>query len=388
MKADTDRTSRSAVALCVAVFLTGACSSEDARPVAEAERTPVMVGTATEGRPTETGATITAADLLAALDAETGNDTSVVVGPSVNPSDAQFSPDGRFLAIEINVAGNAGDTETNVVTATGVDDDGGPVSGTDDETVTIGVTVDPVDDIFDDSVTTNEDTPTGPIAFTVGDVETAAGTLTVTATSNDQTLIPDGNNLKCTAMIEFGDVELRKKRLAELVGMARLAAAELPSVNAVATIGAPADPAHVLQHIDASAEEIERDGEATVRIAGRPFRVKRQFLEDLEALKNRFHCDCPALKGYAEYARLILNADDARLVAKAGSYPGEIVWFSIERGSLDGLPGRAAVLFALDGDDFVMIDGKQTVLGYRRETVVPGSLPTRQCRLRGFGRSG
>ena len=32
-------------------------------------------------------------------------------------------------------------------------------------------------------------------------------------------LIPDGSNLKCTAMIEFGDVELRKKRLAEMVGM-------------------------------------------------------------------------------------------------------------------------------------------------------------------------
>jgi hypothetical protein len=32
-------------------------------------------------------------------------------------------------------------------------------------------------------------------------------------------LIPDGSNLKCTAMLEFGDVALRKKRLAELVGM-------------------------------------------------------------------------------------------------------------------------------------------------------------------------
>jgi hypothetical protein len=32
-------------------------------------------------------------------------------------------------------------------------------------------------------------------------------------------LIPDGSNLKCTAMLEFDDVELRKKRLAELVGM-------------------------------------------------------------------------------------------------------------------------------------------------------------------------
>ncbi len=32
-------------------------------------------------------------------------------------------------------------------------------------------------------------------------------------------LIPDGSNLKCTAMIEFGDVALRKKRLAEMVGI-------------------------------------------------------------------------------------------------------------------------------------------------------------------------
>ena len=32
-------------------------------------------------------------------------------------------------------------------------------------------------------------------------------------------LIPDGSNLKCTAMLEFGDVEVRRRRLAELVGV-------------------------------------------------------------------------------------------------------------------------------------------------------------------------
>ena len=32
-------------------------------------------------------------------------------------------------------------------------------------------------------------------------------------------LIPDGGNLKCTAMLEWGDVEERKKRLADLVGI-------------------------------------------------------------------------------------------------------------------------------------------------------------------------
>jgi hypothetical protein len=32
-------------------------------------------------------------------------------------------------------------------------------------------------------------------------------------------LIPDGSNLKCTAMLEFGDVNVRRRRLAELVGI-------------------------------------------------------------------------------------------------------------------------------------------------------------------------
>lgn len=60
------------------------------------------------------------------------------------------------------------------------------------------------------------------------------------------------------------------------------AATSLPSVRAVTTIGAPADPEHVLRHIDATAEEIEAKGEATIRIGGRPFTIKKQFLDDLE----------------------------------------------------------------------------------------------------------
>jgi len=39
----------------------------------------------------------------------------------------------------------------------------------------------------------NEDNATGNISFTIGDVETAAGSLTVTATSSNTTLVPNGN---------------------------------------------------------------------------------------------------------------------------------------------------------------------------------------------------
>ena len=35
-------------------------------------------------------------------------------------------------------------------------------------------------------------------------------------------LIPDGSNLKCTAMLEFGDVTVRRERLAQLVGIENL----------------------------------------------------------------------------------------------------------------------------------------------------------------------
>lgn len=35
-------------------------------------------------------------------------------------------------------------------------------------------------------------------------------------------LIPDGSNLKCTAMLEFKDVALRRERLAQLVGIEHL----------------------------------------------------------------------------------------------------------------------------------------------------------------------
>lgn len=67
-----------------------------------------------------------------------------------------------------------------------------------------------------------------------------------------------------------------------LGGAAVLAAAhEIPEAVAVVTIGAPAAPAHVQHLFQASLEEIEAAGEAEVQIGGRPFRVKKHFLEDI-----------------------------------------------------------------------------------------------------------
>ncbi|HEX4249884.1 MAG TPA: bifunctional alpha/beta hydrolase/OsmC family protein [Pseudonocardia sp.] len=67
-----------------------------------------------------------------------------------------------------------------------------------------------------------------------------------------------------------------------LGGAAVLAAAHLvPEVKAVATIGAPADPAHVGHLLAEHRAEIERTGEAEVVLGGRAFRIRRQFLDDI-----------------------------------------------------------------------------------------------------------
>ena len=63
------------------------------------------------------------------------------------------------------------------------------------------------------------------------------------------------------------------------------AAYELDTVEAVATIGAPFDPEHVTHLFGESQEKIDEQGYAEVTIGGRPFTVKKQFLEDIQANK-------------------------------------------------------------------------------------------------------
>lgn len=67
-----------------------------------------------------------------------------------------------------------------------------------------------------------------------------------------------------------------------LGGAAVLAAAsEVPEARAVVTIAAPADPSHVTGLIKDRIPEIRMQGEVEVTLAGRPFRIRREFLDDV-----------------------------------------------------------------------------------------------------------
>lgn len=68
-----------------------------------------------------------------------------------------------------------------------------------------------------------------------------------------------------------------------------IAARSIPSLKGVVTVAAPADPAHIKNHFESKLEEIEKEGVAQVNLAGRPFKIKKQFIEDLDANNVESH---------------------------------------------------------------------------------------------------
>src|SRR5882762_6793276 len=67
-----------------------------------------------------------------------------------------------------------------------------------------------------------------------------------------------------------------------LGGAAILAAADqIPEAKAVVSIAAPSDPAHVTGLFKDRIEDIREHGKAEVSLAGRPFPISREFLDDI-----------------------------------------------------------------------------------------------------------
>ena len=75
-----------------------------------------------------------------------------------------------------------------------------------------------------------------------------------------------------------------------LGGTAILAAAkEIPAAKAVATIGSPASPEHVLHQLEPELETLKQQGKATIKLAGRPFTFKQDFVDDVKRHKIDIH---------------------------------------------------------------------------------------------------
>ena len=105
------------------------------------------------------------------------------------------------------------------------------------------------------------------------------------------------------------------------------AAARVPEARAVATIGAPFDPAHVARLVVSGRTDIEAKGEARVNIGGRPFLVRKQFLDDLAAQRPAETIGAlrKALIVFHSPRDTIVGIDNAAQIFMAAKHPKSFV---------------------------------------------------------------
>jgi len=105
------------------------------------------------------------------------------------------------------------------------------------------------------------------------------------------------------------------------------AAASIPSATAVVTIGAPSDPAHIRRHLAGSVAEIEAHGEALVSLGGREFRIRKQFLDDLEGagLREAIRSLGRAILVFHSPVDEIVGIENAARIFEAARHPKSFI---------------------------------------------------------------
>jgi uncharacterized OsmC-like protein/pimeloyl-ACP methyl ester carboxylesterase len=105
------------------------------------------------------------------------------------------------------------------------------------------------------------------------------------------------------------------------------AAAQVPEARAVVTISAPSDPAHVTGLFKDRLTEIEARGEVEVALAGRPFRIRRAFIQDVaeQNLTQRVATLRKALLIFHSPDDEIVGIDNASRIFTAAKHPKSFV---------------------------------------------------------------
>lgn len=113
-----------------------------------------------------------------------------------------------------------------------------------------------------------------------------------------------------------------------LGGAAILAAAErIPEARAIVTIAAPADPGHVTGLFKEHLADIRAKGEVEVSLAGRPFRIRREFLDDVaeQKLTERIATLRKALLVFHAPTDDIVGIDNATAIFSAARHPKSFI---------------------------------------------------------------
>src|SRR5262245_14844442 len=113
-----------------------------------------------------------------------------------------------------------------------------------------------------------------------------------------------------------------------LGGAAVLAAAsQVPEARAVVTIAAPCDPVHVTGLFRDRLAEVEQRGEVEVRLAGRPFRIRRAFIDDVaeQRLKEKIGALRKALLIFHSPTDNVVGIESASEIFAAAKHPKSFV---------------------------------------------------------------
>ncbi len=135
-------------------------------------------------------------------------------------------------------------------------------------------------------------------------------------------------------LVAAADHMRREGRAAKLLvghslgGAACLAAAHrIPEAKAVCTIAAPSDTLQLRDRLVLRNPELEARGEAEVTLGGRPFRVRKQLLDDLEQhrLDGRIRDLGRALLILHSPADTVVDIEHARRIFEAARHPKSFV---------------------------------------------------------------
>ena len=131
-----------------------------------------------------------------------------------------------------------------------------------------------------------------------------------------------------------------------LGGAAVLAAAHrIAEARAVVTIGAPSDPAHVTGLLKGQTADIDLHGEVEVTLAGRPFKIRRAFLDDVaeQMLTPRIAALHKALLIFHSPTDDTVGIDNASHIFLAAKHPKSFI----------SLAGADHLLSRRSDDDYV-----------------------------------
>lgn len=136
-----------------------------------------------------------------------------------------------------------------------------------------------------------------------------------------------------------------------------VAAQRIPSVKAVVTIGAPAEPSEVERHYDAVVGRVMEEGTASWPVGGREMTLKRDFVEDVRnaELIARVHTlDRPLLVMHSPTDATV-SIDNASEIFRAAVHPRSFIALegSDHLLTADGQADRAAHIISAWADQYL-----------------------------------